>query len=98
MRITFRRTGGFALLPIGCQLDTEKMSARDAEQLTRLVDDSEIMQTTGKTLSGAKDMHYYDIEIEHDGKTHKAHFDHASLPERTRAFVQFLLHESAPIH
>jgi hypothetical protein len=97
MKLSFRRTGGFAPMPIGCQLDTEKMSVREAEQLTRLVDDSEIMETTGKTLSGAKDMHYYDIEIERDGKTHKAHFDHASLPERIRALVQYLLHESAPI-
>ncbi len=93
LKLTFRRTGGFAPLPIGCVIDTAAGGA-EALECERLVATSGIAKTVSAKVKGACDVHYFHIEIDHDGTLQVFDFDQISLPSSVRPLVQFLIEMS----
>lgn len=90
MKITFRRSGGFAPMPMQCVIDTASCSQEDAKQLEALMDSSDIMQAESASIPGARDVRYYLIEIERDGQMKSLKYDELSVPAKAKPLVQFL--------
>jgi len=88
MKITYRRTGGFAPIPVSCALDTETMPADEAQELKRLVAASSIVQLESRRNSAARDVRLHTIKVEDDGK--EVSFDDVSIPGEVRPLIQFL--------
>ena len=91
MKITYRRTGGFAPIPVSCALDTETMPADEAQELKRLVAASSIVQLESRRNPAARDVRLHTIKVEEDaGAAKEVSFDDVSIPAEVRPLVQFL--------
>lgn len=90
MKVSFRRSGGFAPMPLSCTIDTDTCSAEDAIQLRSLVASSGVMQASSATVPGARDVRLYVIDIEDDDLSHEVKFDDISIPAAVRPLIDFL--------
>lgn len=90
MHVVFRKSGGFAPIAIGSELDTNQMPAAESAELLALIKASEIMTMKGSTVKGACDVHYYTIDITDGESRHHVKFDQLSIPAQVKPLVQFL--------
>jgi hypothetical protein len=93
MKITFRRSGGFAPMPIICEIDTTGGGA-DAAECQRLIETSGIMSATSAQVAGARDVHYYHIEIVDGTTVKRVNFDQISVPPAIKPLIDFLIKRS----
>ena len=100
-KIRFRQTGGFAGLVRGCEIAPEDLSAKDRAELTRLVEKSGLAEKKTGAAKGAagpaRDLVGYEIEIETDAGTAKAHLDDLDLPEAAAPLVDWLQKRAKPV-
>ncbi len=89
MKITFRRSGGFAPRLLGLDIDTDSAEAAESEKLRRLVEESGILGMSGAQQKGARDVNLYHFEIESDQGIHKVTFDQLSIPDTVKPLVKF---------
>ena len=94
MKVVFRRSGGFAPMPIGCDLDTQTMPPDECQRLQLLIEDSGVMDMHDAEVKGARDVHYYHIEIEGNGKSKKLKLDQLSVPPQAKPLIDFLIKHS----
>lgn len=90
MIISFSRTGGFVPINLRCRVDTGDLPPEEAKRLEMLLENSGVMETTGRTVRG-NDMHYFTVEIDRDGQVHRARFDQVSIPAAAKPFFDYLL-------
>ena len=67
MKISYRRTGGFAGMVMSFDIDTESLTAEEAEEIQELVDDAdffELPKIIPSTAAGV-DRFQYKLTIEH---------------------------------
>lgn len=92
MKVNFRRTGGFAATAIGCALDTEALPSAEADELEMLIKQSGILQRESAKIAGARDVHYYTVDIEGaDIQAHSVTFDDPSIPPEVQPLFDFLV-------
>lgn len=92
MKVTFRRTGGFAATAVGCSIDTSEQTGPDAEELEMLIKQSGILQRQSAKIEGARDVHYYIVDIvTPDHRIHSVTYDDPSIPNEVRPLLDFLL-------
>lgn len=96
MRVFFSRTGGFVPLPLRCKLDSEQMEPGEAQKLQRLVDDSGVLSLTSAEVKG-NDMHYYTVEVEREGRSHRVRFDQISLPPQLKPLIDYLMAQAKQV-
>lgn len=94
MRIKFRRTGGFAPMPISADLDTDNCSPDVVSKLKELFETSGIMYMQSAQVKGARDVRSYHIEIDKDGVEQKLDIDEISVPEKAKPLIEFLVAHS----
>ena len=90
MKITFRQSGGYAGLTKGCEINTERLSPEEAQELKSLVTQSGILEAQSKQSPNVADVYNYLIIIETRDKTHQVSFDELSLPEEVIPLIDFL--------
>jgi hypothetical protein len=96
MRITFSRSGGFAVFPglaAPVTLDTSALAPADAgrlEQLVREVRFAELPPRVGAAPPGAADLRTYEITVEDGGHTHTVHVTEPVADPALQALVQLL--------
>lgn len=92
MIVTFRRTGGFAPSAVGCSIDTVTDPVPEGSELEILVKQSGILQLQSAKIAGARDVHYYAIDIvTDDHRIHSVTYDDPSIPQSVRPLIDFLL-------
>ncbi len=92
MKLSFRKSGGFAPIFQGCQFDTEANPADlEAIQVESLVGASGIMNEQSKRVQAARDVFYYTFDIEMKGQRHKVTFDQLSVPPKVQPLLDYLL-------
>jgi hypothetical protein len=96
MRVFFSRTGGFAPMPVRCKLDTDSMEPAQAQILLSLVDSTGILSLASAEVKG-NDMHYYTVEVEKEGRSHRVRFDQISLPPKIKPLIDYLMANSKPV-
>lgn len=90
MKVTFKRSGGFAPMPVSCVMDTKTCDPTEAATLQQLVIDSTIMMTESASVRGARDVRYYSFDIEYEGMTKHVSFDELSVPKEIRPLIEFM--------
>lgn len=92
MKLSFRKSGGFAPIFQGCKFDTES-SPTDVEavQVEALVKASGIMSEKSRKVPAARDVFLYTFDIELDGLNNKVTFDQLSVPPSVQPLLEFLL-------
>lgn len=95
MKLSFRRSGGFAPIFQGCRFDSDtNPEDPDLLQIKALVVSSGIMSEGSKQHPSARDVYLYTFDIDLDGKHHKVTFDQLSVPPKVTPLLEFLLARS----
>jgi len=90
MKIRFRQTGGFGGLVLGCDLDTSTLPPAEAQELTRLIKQTNLEKIQTRRSEKARDLQNYEIAVEGDGLTAKATFDDMSVDANVEPLLEFL--------
>lgn len=95
MRITFKRSGGFAGLPSQSQtveLDTEQLPAEKAQELQQLVEGARPFDRLSQTEGAgkARDAYQFDLTIEDAGRTHSIRATDGAVPEQLQPLIRWL--------
>jgi hypothetical protein len=90
MKLSFRQSGGFAGLNLGCELDTETLPRVEADELVRLVRRAELEKAGVHTSAKGRDLVSYEITLEEQGKKTRALFDDMTVAENARALLDYL--------
>ena len=97
MKVRFRRSGGFAGLLRGAELDTAALPGPEAAELERLVAAAPLASVKRAAARGA-DRQQYEIVIEREGAPKiEARFDDSALSDELAALVAFLNARAKPI-
>lgn len=89
MKVRFRQTGGFVSIFMGCDLDTDTLSAAEAGKLLLLVEESGILTLQSAVVPGARDVRYYEISVEQVEVHHEVTFDQLSVPLKVKPLLRF---------
>jgi hypothetical protein len=91
MKIQFERTGGFAGLRLGCEVDITTLPTHEAQAIQDEVESANFFELPAHlpSRSGA-DRFTYRIEVESAGKKHTVEFGEEAMPEILRPLVQRL--------
>jgi hypothetical protein len=90
MKVRYRQTGGFGGLVLGCELDTEKLPRREAQELERLVKQAALDKVGVKKSSRGRDLANYEISVEDNRRIAKAAFDDMTVPGNIQPLLDFL--------
>jgi hypothetical protein len=97
MKVRFRRSGGFAGLVRGAELDTAALPGPEAAELERLVAAAPLASVKRAAVRGA-DRQQYEIAVEREGAPRiEARFDDSALSDDLAALVAFLNARAKPI-
>lgn len=94
MKVNFRKTGGYAPVFEGCEIELDKLPPQEAAQLKDLVLSSKILQQTGKRQEAARHVLLYTFDVEDQGQQNKVTFDQLSVPPEVQPLLDFLLERS----
>ena len=90
MKVSFRKSGGFAAIFEGVILDSGKMSAEESKELSALIQSSDILNQKGKRHESARDVHLFTFEVDYNGQHNKVTFDQLSVPNEVKPLLDFL--------
>lgn len=90
MKVSYKRTGGFAPIPVSCSLDTDTCSTEEAQELKRLVAVSGIMMASSMKSPIARDVRLHTLNIDDNGTIKEVSWDDVSIPAEARPLVQFM--------
>ena len=96
MKICFRKSGGFAGLVKGCELDCGALEKPQAEELERLARESGISGVSRSHSDAGRDLQHYDITIEHDDQISRLSCDDACVPSAVRPLLTWLKQHARP--
>lgn len=92
MRITFKRSGGFAGLRLSLNLDTLASPADEAKLIEQLVETAGFFDLPAALPSppGSADRFQYQIEIDSSGRQHAVDIGEAAIPDSLRPLIEKL--------
>lgn len=94
MKLTFRQSGGFAGLSLGCEIDDAELPPAEAARLRRLVKRGRLADVAAP--AGARDLTTYEITIETPAGVRRATFHDLAVPERVQPLLDFLQRRAGP--
>ena len=89
MQIGFQRSGGFAGLTMGCEVDTERLPPAEAQDIERLVEKVEASGGGGGG-PGKPDRFQYELTFTRGGKTRSFQLGEHELTPEGRELVKRL--------
>lgn len=92
-RISFTKSGGIAGVHKAYLLESNKLDKAEQATLSNLLQKSGILGITLVQIStkGAADMFYYQLTVEHKGKTHSASYDDGTIPQAYRPLLDYVI-------
>jgi len=94
MKLTFRQSGGFAGLSLGCEIDDADLPRAEAARLRRLVRQCRLEDAAAP--AGARDVTTYEITLETPGGVRRATFHDLAVPDRVQPLLDFLQRRAGP--
>ncbi|HWQ31598.1 MAG TPA: protealysin inhibitor emfourin [Blastocatellia bacterium] len=92
MQIHFERTGGFAGITLKTDVDSEKLPAREARTLNRLIEEARLLDQPARA-SGAgdqPDQFQYEITVSDAGRTRTIQTSDAAVSDEMRELIAWL--------
>jgi hypothetical protein len=97
VRVEVVRSGGFAGLTRTAAMDTEELDAERAEQLRRLVDESQVQSlTSAPPGSGSADRFQYDVTVTRGNNRTSVVLQEANMSDAARRLVRWVLQGASP--
>lgn len=98
MRISFKRSGGFAGLVgqnQGIEIDTEKLPQPKAKELEKLVKETRAFdhQSDDTTAYQARDGYQYDLTLDEGERKHSIQTSDGAVPDKLQPLIQWLSKE-----
>lgn len=91
MCITLEQSGGFAGLLITRTIDTKDLPPSEAQQLEKLVRESNFFQLNSiAEASPQPDRFEYTLTVELDGRIHSIQVSETNMPEKVKSIVQWV--------
>jgi hypothetical protein len=91
------RSGGFAGLTRAAAMDTEELDGERAEQLRKLVHESQIQSlTSAPPGSGAADRFQYDVTVTRGNRRTSIVLHESKMPDAARRLVRWVLQGASP--
>lgn len=94
MKLTFRQSGGFAGLSLGCEIDDADLPPAEAARLRRLVRRGRLEDAAPP--AEARDVTTYAITIETPAGVRHTTFHDLAVPERVQPLLDFLRRRAGP--
>ena len=91
LRIEFRRSGGFAGLTIGTEVDTGELPPEEARVFERLVESLERSGVGDSPPPGKPDRFQYELTITRGGKSRRFQLAEQELTPEARELVNLLV-------
>ena len=95
MRVKFRQSGGYAGLSLGCELDSEELSAVEREALAALLT-QEDQRAPAEPPSKARDALTYELHVEGAGPGRTFLLDQPNIPDAIEPLVARCTREAGP--
>jgi hypothetical protein len=96
MKVQFVQSGGLLGAIKGCELETSQLAAEDAQELTRLVQASEITESAEALSNRGRDLQQYEIVIEEGPRRVSVVLDDATVPPSAKPLLGFLKKRARP--
>jgi hypothetical protein len=97
IRVEVVRSGGFAGLTRAATMDTAELDDVRAEQLRKLVDESQVQSlTSAPPRSGAADRFQYDVTVTRDNRRTSIVLHESNMPDAARRLVRWVLQGASP--
>jgi emfourin len=92
MRIDFERTGGFAGMRLATTIDSDALSAEEAEKVREMIDAADFFNLPAVSPGPTKgaDRFQYRLTVEAEGGRHTIQFTDATIPPRLRPLLQWV--------
>ncbi len=92
MRIQFERTGGFAGIRLACTIDTDLLSAEEAQQVNRLVQAAKLFDQPEQSTDARQtaDQFQYKLVIESQGQEKVIRTTETAAPEELEPLLEWL--------
>jgi len=92
MQIQFERSGGFAGMRFAATIDTDSLSAEQAEELRKLVNEAQFFELPGSLTSPspAADQFQYKLTVEDEGRRHTVETTDGAAPGSLRPLLRRL--------
>ncbi|HBX69208.1 MAG TPA: hypothetical protein DEH25_07455 [Chloroflexi bacterium] len=90
MKISYRRTGGFAGMLISHSFDTDTLPKTDAEELVKLVSAADFFALPSKITATGADQFQYTLTVETAEQQHTLEVGETSAPENLRPLLEKL--------
>ena len=94
MRITVRRSGGFAGLRLEHAVDTERLPAPERAAVEELVVEARFFELPERDTSGLPDVILYYVRVELQDRSHEVTTDERAAPDPLVALAQRVLAEA----
>jgi len=93
MRISFERTGGFAGLQSRGEVDSEKLPAKQAQELERLVEEARLFDQPAEISAPqrARDQYQYELTVEDGNRTHTIQTSDTAASDELRNLIRWLI-------
>lgn len=92
LRVQFERTGGFAGLRLTVDLNTDSLSAVEADELRHLVESARFFELPAQIVGSEKtaDQFVYKVTVESEQRTHTITVGESAAPETLRPLIDWL--------
>jgi hypothetical protein len=90
MKLRYRQTGGYAGLVLGCDLDTDKLTAGEANELAGLLREAALNKIGVQKSATGRDLANYEIRVKEEGRVTKVTFDDMTIPGNVQPLLNFL--------
>ena len=93
MKIEFARTGGVAGVALTLTLDTETLPLEEVEHLRRLMAAASFFDLPAllRSVNRGADRFQYRVTVEDGNRINKVELDEASVPEKCRPLLDYLI-------
>jgi len=92
MRVSCKKTGGIAGLKVSAEVDSEQLSAAQAQKMKELVEQADLFGQPSKPGGrSAPDQFQYEITVEDQGKTHSFVTSDAAASDELLELVDWLI-------
>ncbi len=99
MKITFRQSGGFAGLALGCEIDTRVLPADEAAEIEKLVKACGVLKSKFTLFRiAACDIFGYSISVESSDISYRVGFSDLTIPEGAHPLLNYLKRHARPHH
>jgi len=96
LRISFKRSGGFAGITMKTAVDEKDLAPDQAQKLRQLVEEADFFNLSGRMMarSPQPDRFQYELKLEENDRQHAVTMSDEAVPQKLKPLVNWLMEKS----